>query len=416
MSWLTRWRGPVRLLGGGVAALLLVTACSSAGDDSSSGSSSSLRNTATGTPLKVMVINDDSDVQPLPDAKAVAEGYAEKINAAGGIKNHPVEVSMCSGQLNPNTTLQCAQKAIDEGFVATVGDFMTNDLGATKALADAGVAQLGLYPVSQDSYSCSTCYPVVGGSIGSVAAQNTICPDVLGGAKLGIAIVDVPEAHKLPGLVSAILEQRGDGATVEKVVYIPNTTSDYSSFVAEMKGADVDCINVALPRLQSLSFIRAAAAQGNTVPLTSSNNSLAASDLAQLGAAADDLYVEALYNLSGPAYDEVTEIEKDAGDDIPVGNENGTTPYVGLKILQEIGNSIKGDITRESIAAAAKTFKWDGGGITQPVDFGAYDTELLGPDFPRLITGAYYAKASSSGFELACGGSVQDWSKPATDC
>ena len=418
MRCLARRRRMGAVLGAGVAALLaLVTACSSTTSTSSSSSaaaqSSGTASAATGSPLKVMVINDNSALEPLPDATAAANGLAAQINAAGGIKGHPIQVDFCSGQTDPNLTLQCAQKAISGGYIATVGAFMPSDDGASQAMANAGLAQLGMYTDNAGSYACSTCFPVVGGAITSVAGQVTTCPDVLHATKIGMAILDIPVGRQLPGLVSTILAKRGGGAKLTKITYVPATTTDFSPFVAQMLGSGVQCVDIALPRLMAMGFVRAAAALGGTIPLVNALSAMALSDVASLGAAANHLYLATEYNQSGPVHDQFISIEKEAG--VPLGTDNAATPFVGIKIFQAITDSINGPITRQSVLAAAKTFKWNGGGMTGPVDFATYNNKIL-PGFPRLIPDTYYTKAANGGVQLECGGAVENIAVPATNC
>ena len=420
MRCLARRRRMGAVLGAGVAALLaLVTACSSTTSTSSSSSaaaqSSGTASAATGSPLKVMVINDNSALEPLPDATAAANGLAAQINAAGGIKGHPIQVSFCSGEANPNMTTQCAQKAASGDYVATVGSWISADDGASQLMANAGLAQLGTYPNTQGSYACSTCFPVVGGALTSVAGQVTMGPDVLHATKIGMVIVDVPQGRVLPGLVSAILAQRGGGAKLTKISYVPTTTTDFSPFAAQMLNAGVQSIDIALPRLMAVSFVRAVAAQGGTIPMLNAMSSMTLTDIANLGAAADHLYLSTEYNQSGPAYQQFISIEKEAGGDIPLGGDNAATPFVGIKIFQAIADSINGPITRQSVLAAAKTFKWNGGGMTGPVDFATYNSKVL-PGFPRLIPDTYYTKAANGGVQLECGGAVESIAKAAANC
>src|SRR5262249_35285291 len=153
-----------------VMGLLALGACKSSG-----GSVTSSAEGLKGSPLKLMVIDSQFAVQPFADSRSVATGLANKINTGGGIQGHPLEVDFCSGATDPNTTQQCAEKAINGGYVATVDDFMAADTGASAALADAGVAQLGENPISADAYSCATCFPVNGGAITNVASTLTEC-------------------------------------------------------------------------------------------------------------------------------------------------------------------------------------------------------------------------------------------------
>ena len=109
------WAGAMTAL---VAAGLLAAGCGSSNKSSSSSSAASTTSTqsdtssalgtpkaATGTPINVGLINDETGAVTFPEYRQAAEDAVKYINAyKGGIGGHPVKLVTCASDATPPTS------------------------------------------------------------------------------------------------------------------------------------------------------------------------------------------------------------------------------------------------------------------------------------------------------------------------
>src|SRR5271154_6010063 len=109
-----------------VATVSVLAACSSSGSSSTcSGGGSTSASTANKSPVKIFVTSSfTGTAYSDPQVLSAAEAAADSINAAGGIKGHPVSIVGCDDQLSPSVATQCAQKALSEKPIAVTGEFI----------------------------------------------------------------------------------------------------------------------------------------------------------------------------------------------------------------------------------------------------------------------------------------------------
>lgn len=122
-----------------LAGTIALAAC---GDDTSSDSAdpaASAADKATGEPILVGYINDDTGPIPQPDFSVGAKAAADYVNSHGGINDRPIELVTCSTSASPESTIACANEMIEKKVVAvTLGAVIAADALA-KPLTEAKI-------------------------------------------------------------------------------------------------------------------------------------------------------------------------------------------------------------------------------------------------------------------------------------
>ena len=151
------------------ALAMLLGACSSGGGSASSavtpdgtrsaGLATSAAGTATGSPIKIMVIS----VRSSPELVAAevwsgADARADAINAAGGINGHPIDVIACDSNFDPNQEAGCLRTAVSDHVSAVVGSYIL--YGNLDILQKANIPLVAPWGIAQFEYQSTISYPL----------------------------------------------------------------------------------------------------------------------------------------------------------------------------------------------------------------------------------------------------------------
>lgn len=364
----------------------LVVACGSDATEESSTAG------LTGTPYKIFSINDDTPAHPMAEVIAAGEESVKYVNQHGGVNGHPVQIEFCNGQLDPNATASCANKAIsDPAVIATAGNYMVAGSGATRSFGDAGLAQLGMFPVGGPDYSCPVCFNTGGGNIVSVAAEATVLTDVKKAKRLGFVGVDTPAARVLPDLLGKIMASSGRDATIVKPLFSPYGAADFNGVIASLQAEHLDGVILAIPLNMLVSFIRAASSLGMQTPLGVNLSQNLLPELQDLGSATQNIYVTTFYRHDLPAFKTFSDTMKKNRSDTPATSDAAVGMWDSVTLFTQLAKSVP-SVDRQSITqAASKLTRYDSGLMAQPVDFTATFTGL-GGTYPRIPNpNVYYA-------------------------
>jgi hypothetical protein len=232
------------------AASIALSACGSSKGTSSSGATSSGGATSattasggssgtaapaklTGTPIKTMTIASVNYNGPTyANILEAAKLYQDWVNAHGGIKGHPLEVTTCDEQGMPQKTAACGRTAIADHDVAVVGSYTQNGAAIIPELAASKTSWFGI--------CCS------------MSAIELVSPDVQqigsGGGLNGLVVKAVEDGCKTMSvllddtgasdaldidLVKSALASVHSTAKITKYVLVPVTAQDYAPQVAE---------------------------------------------------------------------------------------------------------------------------------------------------------------------------------------
>ncbi|OZF53178.1 hypothetical protein CH293_11800 [Rhodococcus sp. 14-2470-1b] len=216
------------------ATSVLAIGCSTGSSASEYGTGVDVFAGLTGEPVKVMTIGNWT--QPLlgtsnPEFPAGARAAAAAANAAGGLGGRPIEVLVCSDELNPDVARQCAREAVKAKVAAVVGLQTTNETTVLPILESAGIPAVGVYPFTDIGLSSPASFPDVSGFVGQTLGMGVQL------AAAGASEVSVVVPGGLGGISGAISSSVEAGAAQANVpfaslVQVPAKSPDLSAVVA----------------------------------------------------------------------------------------------------------------------------------------------------------------------------------------
>jgi ABC-type branched-subunit amino acid transport system substrate-binding protein len=234
--------------GTALAAVLLVAACSSsgsnsAGGDNSTGGSSSGAGGATGAPI--LIGSSGSLHNPAytePELKAGLDAAVASVNAAGGIKGHPLKLDFCDSQYDPNKELSCARHLISDKVVAAVHPSIFADSSGAefKLYKQAGISIFGGYGVSPFELTDSNSYPLSSGLVGWVYGAAKALKDA-GATKISVVGDTNPPSQFFVSLAAGALKTMGY-ANVNKITGDDKADPTYATAAAKATGGGTDGI------------------------------------------------------------------------------------------------------------------------------------------------------------------------------
>jgi branched-chain amino acid transport system substrate-binding protein len=183
------WAGAATAL---VAAGMLAAGCGSSNKSSSSSSSSTSStpsttstqsdtssalgtpNAATGSPITVGLINDETGAVTFPEYRQAAEDAVKYINAyKGGIGGHPVKLATCASDATPPTSARCAAQIAGKKPAFIIGGADVGAPGAFTVWKRANVAVLGAIPFTPVESNAPNAVSFISVSVGDNAAAST---------------------------------------------------------------------------------------------------------------------------------------------------------------------------------------------------------------------------------------------------
>jgi ABC-type branched-subunit amino acid transport system substrate-binding protein len=355
-----------------VASVFAIAACG--GDDKDSGGGGAASGSSdggsastpaakkpTGEPIKTMTIAAVNWNGPAyPNILNTAETYEKWINDRGGINGHPLDITVCDEQGDPNQLATCGRKAVAEKMVAVVGSYTLTPDRIVPILEKANVPWFGVccigLPVEQNS-------PVTfdfGPQAISGAAYAKKAAD-LGCKKPSAMVLDVPAKNRFFDAQRRILASYGIklGATVA----VPVASADYAPQVAQATGGGADCIIGGLTENAWASFMGPFAQSGSKAKLIGAQGNLDAKVTKNFGSAvAGSVSINYYPDISSDAFKDyreaIAQYKPDPEQDYnSLGGLGTWTAYIGF---QKIVEKMTGPITNETfLAAANKTSNLD---------------------------------------------------------
>lgn len=369
-----------------LACVVTLGACRSSGSDTGGHKAS----------IKVMQIN----LPPVnnQDQQAGVKAAIAAINAAGGISGHKLQYEFCSTGAapvgDPNTTANCAAKAVQDNVAAMVGSFMVFADQVYPVIKRNDIANIQpLGAINSDntdklSFSMGNGYAVLAGQ--GLALAKAGCAKSAIITRAGLATdKEITESF-------AAGVRLGNGQ-VGKAILAPLNTLDFNSSVAQLVSQGVDCIGDGYPTTaETQPILQAVKSTGGKIKHVAVNVSVLSQDalkglgsLAEGVLGADSAYVNAPASYTDTA--EMTAQEKQMVADIkkyaPTGlseNHQVWGGYATVKIFQAAARSVLGagkKVTATNVTDALQTLKVSTG-IYPPLDFSQPGPS---PKEPRLF-------------------------------
>jgi branched-chain amino acid transport system substrate-binding protein len=308
MSW--RKRAVCRIGAVAVAGVLLAACSSGGGSSSGTGSSSGGGGGATasgssaagpklnGSPITLgMIMNTNY----LPFAPPGAQAAVAAINAAGGVKGHPLKLDVCDNQQNANAAAACARQFVnDSSVIATVGDNNSFGSEANPPLTSAKIVGIGTNPLGSGDYASPRIFALANGGLEFIAGAQFMFRN-LNASHMGMVVVGSPTSEALPALVNQLVLQPA-GSKLAGVATIPPTATDVSSPAASLTNTNGQLL--AITQAVTESYITASRQQGYKGPFIMSETLADAQQLAKdmSGSDLDQLYGMSYFDKESPGY------------------------------------------------------------------------------------------------------------------
>lgn len=351
----------------GMAVLAAATACSSGSSSDKPTDSGNGAAAPTGSPIVLFAsVSLSGPAGVTPGVKAGAQIAVDAINAAGGIKGHPLKFIACDVKGTPAGSQACGQQAVQAKAVAIIN---SQDAfgGAITATDAAGIPTIGNCVCSQPDALLPTSYPTVTGPT-SQAAQGTVLA-ALGAKTVSAAVFDGAAGDTIAANVNSGLKPFGQ--QLEHIVKIPTTAGDLSPYVAQLKTSEgINLITAPSTTLQLLRELKKSNYQGKIV---TSSALVTPKDLSKLGAAGQGVYV---VGGSLPSTDQSApgvaafnaDVSKFGGSDA---DHDGYSveAWATIKMLAKVMDTLP-TVTAETLTAALKSAGQLQVEPMVPVDFG----------------------------------------------
>jgi branched-chain amino acid transport system substrate-binding protein len=347
-----------------LAGALLLAACGSSGKTTSPTTSGTSGTTAsgsspTGTPIKlmsVMAVHGGGGVSAHGEAAAGAQAAALAINASGGVNGHPIQVTVCDTQGDPNIGRNCYNKAVSGGYVAVVAEVNTNGLNILQA---GNVPSVGDFGVTSEELTNPISYPI----LAPAALGISLLPSALktaGATKVAAAITDVPQAAALGPLLKGVAQKVGVGYNQ---VMVPIATTDYSTVVQPMQSAHDDGVVLSTSDVQGSGILQAANQLGYHPKLATVDGVFTPAEIQKIGAVTNGMIVlsptPSPFETTNPGIAMFNQqMDSAAKSNVQMTNIRDTTAIGGWLAVYGVANIVKtmtGPITGQTLIAALNT-------------------------------------------------------------
>lgn len=284
------------------------------------------------------------------DLSAVREGgevAAAAVNAAGGVQGRPLEFVACDNKMSPSDSDACGRKAVEDGALALV---MSQDAfgGGISQASAAGIPSIANCICAAPDATDPLSFPTATGTV-TQAAHGTIA-GALGAKTIAAVLFDGAAGDVIAANVEAGLAPYG--LRIDIPVKIPLTAGDLSPYIAQMSEADA-IILISSPPLV-LNLLRGLAQSGYEGHLISSSSTAPIDGVADLGSAADGLYIASgslPSTLSGhPGLDQFNAEYDEFGDDSVARTGYAVDAWANVHMLAEVMQDLD-TIDSESLIA-----------------------------------------------------------------
>ena len=282
---------------------MLVAAAGCSSNKSSAKSTTTVHNggpTLSGTPVKGMFIDDLGTQTETDDLEGVKVGV-DAVNAAGGVNGHPVQISSCLDNQDPNAAATCARNASsDSSILAVVGTFTSYTANTDPILTASGTPSIGNSIATPADFTCTVCFNDSAGILDSIGSA-VAAVKALGAKRIGIPYIDIPAGASLAPFVDQLIKPLG-GQSVG-VIPVAVTAADLTPQAAAEGGAKPDAIIDGLTTDLFSKFIHAYRQQGFQTPIIPSGGVYDPHGVeTQLSGVNSNIYIDTEFNHDSPGY------------------------------------------------------------------------------------------------------------------
>jgi ABC-type branched-subunit amino acid transport system substrate-binding protein len=336
---------------------------------------------AKGTPVKVGVIAPTGTAgQNYPEVLASATAAAMAINKARGIQGHPIQIDYCNELNDPNAGPACARKLVSDGVViADATSSYVNPQGIYDIFRAANISSVANNITEAPDYTDPSVYPVDSGTPGAFFACGALAAPLIKAKTAGSLHYSLTSST-----TSATLFEKGLAASssdvTNKDLVIPLPPAPFNPTAAVNQLKNVDLIALSMITQEDAQFMQSYSQLGGTAKFCSDALSIPGDVLKGLGQSARNYYAAAAFppinsasaNPGIKQYLSDMSAAKSAGvKDADINTlPTGLNAWIGMQVIKQVGDSLKGPITAAGLYTAMKTAQVSVPGLLS-VNFGA---------------------------------------------
>jgi branched-chain amino acid transport system substrate-binding protein len=261
---------------------------------SSSGAPSSSGTAASGSPIILYgVTTYNNPSLSIPEINTGAQAAAKAINAAGGINGHPLQVTICDDNFNPNQAQSCAEAAVSHHATAVIAAQEFVDPNYFPTLEKAGIPSIEPCGCSPAELTEPSSFPLDG------ALPTLVYGDAAMLVKLGVkhpAQMTCETASCAYDGTLGTAAFKVAGITPVRTVISPLASVDDTSAAAETIAGGVDGVIISSSPEAISKMIEGLRGAGFTGPIALTAQTFTASVLQSLGANTSNLVVAATFD------------------------------------------------------------------------------------------------------------------------
>lgn len=296
-----------------------------------------------------MIITATGAGEPGDDAIGGAKAAVADVNAAGGVKGHPIKLTVCDDHGNANEASACSQKALsDSSIIATVGDNDYTAGGVITAPLNGKMAAIAHKQFTPPDYSSSSVFPVDCGGIGISAGMAEWL--ATNGAKNIVALVyNNQGGQSVVQFLTGELKALFPGTKLQSVA-VPVTATDMSSYAAQVIAKKPDGVMLALPEPLTVGSIKQLRAQNYTGKVEGPSDVFVSGALSQIG---NDANVRAAgcYSYDSDGYAKFLAGMKKYESSATTGDE-AVNSWIGVQVFSSVMGATSQPMTRAGVLAA----------------------------------------------------------------
>lgn len=187
------------------------------------------------------------------------------INATGGIKGHPLNLTTCDDMFSPTQAVQCYSQAVaNKSIVADIGGFNINADAIQSTVEAAKFPIIGDIPTATAAYTSPMWFPFSSGNLNQYYGAGVQAVSK-GAKKVGFLTVNTPGISTLIG--SATQGAEANGGQSVGTAEVSLTTVSMGPAVAELLAKKPQGVIFALTNPQTFSAIQLLRQQGFNGPI-----------------------------------------------------------------------------------------------------------------------------------------------------
>lgn len=312
---------------------------------------------------------------PGDDAIPGAEAAVDDVNAAGGVRGHPVKLTVCDTHGDENNAAACAQQALSTpSIIATVGDDDYSGGSPIAGVLGDQMASVSLKQYTPPDYSGKGVFATDCGGVGiSAGMAEWLAKD--GSKNMAALVYDNQGGQSVVTFLDSELKVLFPGTKLTPVL-IPVTATDMTSYAAQAISKKPDGVLLALPENLTVASIQQLRAQGYTDPIETPSTVLPPSAIKQL-TDVSNLDAVGCYSYSSPGYKSF-EASMKAHEPNASGGDEAVNAWIGVHNFANVMSKSSQPLTRAGVLAAFNAESaLSTNGLTPTINF-TKDTGITG--------------------------------------